>query len=318
MISIQSKRKKIRIIIIAVLIVFYAWFFWVLYSYTMRSYVDPIVTEVTIESEKVTAPIKYIFISDLHENRFGDDNQQLYDQLHDLNPDFILIGGDLINWTTEDARPYAAEVIKNLSEIADVYISLGNHEIEYLITRNEIEYTNIDRSNSSFKLPDNIYGGLITTIQNEGAIVLQRKWTDIEIRGTKVRIGAAYEDMYSLDDNNPSATMQTDMFSFLTDYQETDALTLYMAHRPSSFLLRNGTSLWNIDVVMSGHEHGGQVILPYLGGLFSRERGFFPGYTHGSFVFGNTTMIVSSGLGSDDETLRRFNNPPEIVSVIVQ
>lgn len=318
MISIQSKRKKIRIIIIAVLIIVYAWFFWVLYSYTMRSYVDPIVTEVTIESEKVTAPIKYIFIADLHENRFGDENQQLYNQIRELDPDFILIGGDLVNWTSEDARPYAADVIKNLCEIADVYLSLGNHEIEYLIARNEIEYTNIDRDNSTFKLPDNKYGGLISVIQNDGAVVLQRKWLDIEVRGTNVRIGAAYEDMYSLDENNPSATMQTGMYSFLTDFQKTDALTLYMAHRPSSFLLRNGTSLWDIDVVMSGHEHGGQVILPYLGGLFSRERGLFPGYTQGSFVFGNTTMIVSSGLGSDDEILRRFNNPPEIVSVTVQ
>lgn len=318
MFSIQSKRTKIRIIIIAVLIILYAWFFWILYSYTKRSYIDPIVTEVTIESEKVTTPIKYIFISDLHENIFGDDNQQLYDHIRDLNPDFILIGGDLVNWTTEDARPYAADVIKNLCEIADVYLSLGNHEIEYLIARNEIEYTNIDRDNSTFKLPDNKCGGLISVIQNEGAVVLQRKWTDIEVRGTNVRIGAAYEDMYSLDENNPSATMQTGMYSFLTDFQETDAVTLYMAHRPSSFLLRNGSSIWNIDVVMSGHEHGGQVVLPYLGGFFSRERGFFPNYTQGSFVFGNTTLIVSSGLGSDDEVLRRFNNPPEIVFVTLQ
>ena len=318
MISIQSKRKKIRVFIIAVLIIIYAWFFWILYSYTIRSYIDPIVTEVTIENEKVTTPIKYIFISDLHENCFGDDNQQLYDQIRDLDPDFILIGGDLINWTTEDARPYAADVIKNLCKISDVYLSLGNHEIEYLISRNEIEYTNIDRNNSTFQLPDNKYGGLISVIQNEGAVVLQRKWTDIEVRGTNVRIGAAYEDMYSLDENNPSATMQTGMYSFLTDFQETDALTLYMAHRPSSFLLRNGSSIWNIDVVMSGHEHGGQVVLPYLGGFFSRERGFFPNYTRGSFVFGNTTLIVSSGLGSDDEVLRRFNNPPEIVFVTLQ
>lgn len=318
MISIQSKRKKIRIIIIAILIILYTWFFWILYSYTKRSYIDPIVTEVTIESEKVTNPIKYIFISDLHENCFGDDNQQLYDQIRDLDPDFILIGGDLVNWTTEDARPYTADVIKNLSEISDVYLSLGNHEIEYLISRNEIEYTNIDRNNSSFQLPDNKYGGLISVIQNEGAVVLQRKFTDIEVRGTNVRIGAAYEDMYSLDENNPSATMQTGMYSFLTDFQETDALTLYMAHRPSSFLLRNGSTLWNIDIVMSGHEHGGQVIFPYLGGFFSRERGFFPDYTQGSFVFGNTTLIVSSGLGSDNEILRRFNNPPEIVYVTVQ
>lgn len=108
------------------------------------------------------------------------------------------------------------------------------------------------------------------------------------------------------------------MYSFLKDFQETDVLTLYMVHRPSCFLLRNGSSLWDIDVVMSGHEHGGQVVLPYLGGLFSRERGFFPDYTHGSFVFGNTTLIVTSGLGSDDEFFRRFNNPPEMVLVTVQ
>ena len=194
----------------------------------------------------------------------------------------------------------------------------GNHEIEYLVARKEIEYTNIDRENSSFQLPDEDNGGLIATIRKAGAVVLQREWKDIEVGGTKIRIGAAFEDMYSLDENNPSATMQTGMYSFLTDFQGTDALTIYMAHRPSSFLLRNGTSLWDIDIVMSGHEHGGQVVLPSLGGLFSRERGFFPDYTHGTFAFGSTTMVVTSGLGSDDEFLPRFNNPPEMVLITVQ
>ena len=318
MVSLHSKRMIIRIVIIAVIITLYIWFINLLTRYTKRSYEDPVVTEVTVESDKVTAPIKYLFFADLHENRFGDDNQQLYDQIRGLRPDFILIGGDLINWTSEDAKSYAVDVIKNLSEIADVYFCLGNHEIEYLISGNEIEYTNTDRDNSSFILPDDQYGGLTAAIRNEGAVVLQKKWTDIEVRGTKIRIGAAYEDMYSLDENNPSVTMQTGMYSFLKDFQETDALTLYMAHRPSSYLLRNASSLWDIDIVMSGHEHGGQVVLPYLGGLFSRERGLFPDYTQGTFVFGNTTMIVTSGLGSDDEILRRFNNPPEIVLVTVQ
>ena len=315
--SMLSKRKKSMIVITAVIVLFIT-AIGIIYHYTERSYVDPIVTEVTIESEKVSAPIKYLYFADLHENRFGDDNQQLYDQIRSLNPDFILIGGDLISWTTKDASPYAEDVIRNLSEIADVYFCLGNHEIEYLIARKEIEYTNIDRDNSSFKLSETDYGGLIASIKNAGAVVLQREWTDIEVGGTTIRIGAAYEDMYSMDENNPSATMQTGMYSFLTDFQNTDALTIYMAHRPSSFLLRNGTSLWDIDVVMSGHEHGGQVVFPYLGGFFSRERGYFPDYTHGTFTFGNTTMIVTSGLGSDDELLPRFNNPPEMVLVTVQ
>lgn len=315
--SMLSKHKKSMIVITAVIVLFIA-AIGIIYHYTERSYVDPIVTEVTIESDKVSAPIKYLYFADLHENSFGDNNQQLYDQIRSLNPDFILIGGDLISWTTKDASPYAADVIRNLSEIADVYFCLGNHEIEYLIARKEIEYTNIDRENSSFELPETDYGGLIASIKNAGAVVLQREWTDIEVRGTKIRIGAAYEDMYSLDEDNPESTMQTGMYSFLTDFQNTDALTIYMAHRPSSFLLRNGTSLWDIDIVVSGHEHGGQVVLPYFGGFFSRERGYFPDYTHGVFAFGNTTMIVTSGLGSDNEPLPRFNNPPEMVFVTVQ
>lgn len=313
--SLQSLDKKHRIII-SFIILFVI--IWCLFYFTHRSYINPVVTEVNIESEKVTKPIKYVYFADLHENIFENDNQQLYDQIRDLDPDFILIGGDLISWTSEDGRPYAKEVIKKLSEISDVYFSLGNHEIEYLITRNEIEFTNKDRDNSAFKLLDKDDNGFLATISRAGGIVLQKTWTDIEVRGTKIRIGAAYEDMYSMDESNPNTTMQPGMYSFLTEFQDTNALTLYMAHRPSSFLLGNGSSLWDIDVVMSGHEHGGQVVLPFAGGLFSRERGFFPDYTHGCFEMENTTLIVTSGLGSDDELLPRFNNPPEIVLVTVQ
>ena len=107
------------------------------------------------------------------------------------------------------------------------------------------------------------------------------------------------------------------MYDFLTDFQNTDSLKLYMTHRPYSFLHGNGTSLWDIDVVMCGHEHAGQVVLPLLGGLFSRERGLFPKYTHGVFTFNGTTLIVTSGVGSDIEPLPRFNNPPEIVLVTI-
>ncbi len=311
-------RRLLQWAIIVSFSIVFAVIIWELFYFTQRSYKDPVVMEVNIESEKVAEPIHFLFFADLHENSFGQDNQQLYDQIRDLDPDFILIGGDLINWTTADGRPYAKDVIENLSKIADVYYSLGNHEVEYLIGRNEIDYTNKDRDNSAFKLLDKDDDSLLAVIRDSGGVVLQKTWTDINVRGTKIRIGAAYEDMFSLDEANPSITMQPGMYSFLTEFQDTDVLTLYMAHRPSSFLLKNGSTLWDIDVVMSGHEHGGQVVLPYVGGLFSRERGYFPEYTHGCFLIENTTMIVTSGLGSDNELLPRFNNPPEIVLVTVQ
>ena len=284
---------------------------------TVRSYRNPVVTEVTVENDKVTNLVRYVYIADLHENVFGKDNQQLYDQLKQLDPDFILIGGDIINWTS-DNDDYAVEVIGKLARISDVYYSIGNHEIEYLHIRREIYFNGSDRNDSSLTLLKENENGFIRRIEKAGATVLQKNWADIDVNGTKVRIGAAYEGMFSLDPENPRKTMLADMYDFLTGFQDTDSLTLYMTHRPYSFLNGNGSDLWDIDVVMCGHEHAGQVVLPILGGLYSRERGIFPDYTHGIFNFDKTTLIVSSGLGSDVEFLPRFNNPPEIVSVTVK
>lgn len=284
---------------------------------TIRSYRDPVVTEVTVESSKVTNPVRYVYMADLHENVFGENNQQLYDQLEELDPDFILIGGDIISWTAENDA-YAVEVIRELAKIADVYYSIGNHEIEFLHARREIEFNGSNRNNSSLTLVNTDENGFIRRIRDAGAEVIQKNWADIEINGTKLRIGGAYEGMYSLDPENPKETMLQGMYTYLSEFQDTDSLKLYMTHRPYSFLHGNGSSLWDIDVVMCGHEHGGQVVLPFLGGLLSRERGLFPEYTHGSFLFDNTTLIVSSGVGSDVELLPRFNNPPEIVLVTIQ
>ena len=308
-INFGKKRVCLGVIVILIAVAL----FWL----TFRSYRNPIVTDVTIESNKVTNPIRFVYIADLHENVFGEDNQQLYDQLTELNPGFILIGGDIINWTSDNDE-YAVKVISELAGISDVYYSIGNHEIEYLRTRREMDFNGSDRNDSSLTLLKTDENGFIRRIESAGAIVLQKNWTDIEVNGTKLRIGAAYEGMFSLDPKNPKETMIHGMFDFLNGFQSTDSLTLYMTHRPYSFLNGNGPDLWDIDVVMCGHEHAGQVVLPILGGLYSRERGFFPGYAHGIYSFDKTTLIVTSGIGSDREFLPRFNNPPEIVLVTIK
>lgn len=311
LIKLNFNRNKVYLIAFVLLTVS------VLVWFTLRSYRNPIVTEITIESNKVTEPVRFVYISDLHENVFEENNQQFYDQLEELDPDFILIGGDIINWTSENDE-YAVKVIGELARLADVYFSIGNHEIEYLHFRRQIDFTGLNRDNSAFTLIETDETGFIKRIEKAGAIVLQKNWTDIEIKGTKVRIGGAYEGMFSLDPENPKETMLQGMYTFLAGFQNTDALKLYMTHRPFSFLNGNGSDLWDIDIVMCGHEHGGQVVFPVLGGLYSRERGFFPEYAHGTFTFDKTTLIVSSGIGSDFEFLPRFNNPPEIVLVTVK
>ena len=289
----------------------------VLVWFTRRSYRDPVVTEVTIESSKVTDPVRFVFIADLHENVFGENNQQFYDLIKELDPDFILIGGDIINWTSENDE-YAVKVIGELAGLSDVYFSIGNHEIEYLNLRNEVKFNGLDRNDSALILIKTNEKGFIRRIERAGATVLQKNWIDLEINGTKLRIGGAYEGMFSLDPDNPKDTMLQGMYAFMTAFQNTDSLKLFMTHRPYGLLRGNGSSLWDIDVVMCGHEHAGQVILPVGGGLYSRERGLFPKNTHGVFDFDGTTLIVTSGMGSDDELLPRFNNPPEIVLVTIK
>ena len=288
----------------------------ILVWFTLRSYRRLVVTEVTIESSKAINPVRFVYIADLHENVFGENNQQFYDQIEELDPDFILIGGDIINWTSDNDE-YAVEVIGKLAGLSDVYFSIGNHEIEYLHLRNEIRFSGLDRNDSSLTLAETDENGFIRRIERAGATVIQKNWVDLEINGTKLRIGGSYEGMFSLDPENPQDTMLRGMYAYLTDFQNTDSLKLYMTHRPYSFLGGNGSSLWDLDVVLCGHEHAGQVVLPILGGLFRRASGFLPKHTHGVFELDGTTLIVTSGIGSDDELLPRFNNLPEIVLVTI-
>ena len=91
-----------------------------------------------------------------------------------------------------------------------------------------------------------------------------------------------------------------------------------LSHRPDSFIFGDASVVWDVDLVISGHNHGGQVIIPFKGGLFGGDQGWFPEYVHGIYKVGNMQMFITSGLGSDRQKLPRFNNPPEIAVVTVK
>ena len=92
---------------------------------------------------------------------------------------------------------------------------------------------------------------------------------------------------------------------------ESDGFTVLLSHRPELFDVYVDTG---IDLVFSGHAHGGQFRLPFIGGLFAPNQGFIPKYDAGRFDKENTTMIVSRGVGNSIIPLR-INNPPELVVV---
>ena len=261
-----------------------------------RSYNSLEVEEYIVKSDRIESEVKIVLISDLHDHTFGERNEELVRMLRRQKPDLILMAGDMINDVSEDSH-VAVELIHQAKEIAPVYYSLGNQEEDY-----------IKKETSD----------LVTELKEAGAIVLDESYRDIKVNGNSIRMGGMYDYAFALDGNNTTRkkNMRPSLYRFLTDFQNTDAFRLMMAHRPDSFVFGDAASTWKIDLVVSGHNHGGQVILPVLGGLYGGDQGWFPPYLEGIHHFETVeNMIITRGLGSGKEKLPRFNNRPEIAMI---
>ena len=84
------------------------------------------------------------------------------------------------------------------------------------------------------------------------------------------------------------------------------------SHRADSCVFGDTRQVWDVDRVVSAHDHGGQVVVPFLGGLSGADQGWFPDYVHGLYQKDKIQLFVTSGLGTNKKVLPRFNNPPEI------
>lgn len=242
-------------------------------------------TEYTVSSEELPAAFdgkKIMQVSDLHNATFGDRQKPLIEKVQKEQPDVIFITGDLIDSNRYDLEP-ALTLVDALVEIADVYFVTGNHEIS--INRlDEIRQALTDR----------------------GVIYLENEAVDWTMEGETVQIAGIHDPLMSNYRGEEEYTRGAIAESALSD-----DFTLLLAHRPEQFdvYVENG-----IDVVFSGHAHGGQVRIPGIGGVFAPGQGWFPEMTKGVFKEENTQLVVSRGLGNSGFPLRILNLP-EIVSV---
>lgn len=102
--------------------------------------------------------------------------------------------------------------------------------------------------------------------------------------------------------------------SALKDVDDEETFQVLLSHRPELLSLY---SKYGIDLVFSGHAHGGQVRIQFIGGLIAPNQGLLPTYTSGEHIANDTTMIVNRGLGNSLFPLRVFNRP-EIVVVTLR
>lgn len=251
------------------------------------------VSNYTIPANGFSETVRVVQLSDLHNSVFETEEHNLLRMVEQQQPDLIFLTGDLLN-ADDPSTTVATDTIRELSAIAPVYVSLGNHEVEYR---------------------QNFGTDLVPLYEDAGATVLEREYLDIEVKGQAIRLGGIYG--YCLPEKYlKTGEADEEECAFVSDFQDTDRYTILLCHMPVCWLINDGLDEWNVDCVFSGHVHGGQVIFPLIGGLYGPDFGWFPGRLEGVYRSGDEqkSLVLSRGLGST-ERVPRFNNIPEIVTV---
>lgn len=277
-----------------------AWIIWSNHSFGETFY--------TLYSYKVETPVRAILLTDLHEKSFGENNQDLISRIEELNPDMILIAGDVINKKKPDIT-YAANLCESLIEIAPVYYGLGNHENE-IIYGSDLNKEYLE--DKADKLGDNQEDfsplvqneELLERLEKAGVQVVQNQVVEAEINGNTIEIGGVSTNLSSFWPYSGNF-----VYSFAQEEQQN--FKILICHRPEPVV--QNIMGEPIDLVVSGHNHGGIIRIPGVGGLLSADGGLFPEYDSGMIERDSMTMIISRGLGGHSIVPRIFNQPELVI-----
>ena len=274
------KKKRIILSVFAVLILVTTWIVWGNTAVELN-------TE-TVLSKKLPESFdgfRIVQISDLHNAQFGEGNGKLLSLIETANPDLIAITGDLIDSRKTDLE-VALQFAEKAVRIAPCYYVTGNHEARIA----ECET-------------------LKSELCNLGVVVLENLAVGIEKNGEVISLvgveDPSFETDYLFGDAN--AVMSEQLNALATN----EWFTVLLSHRPELF---SCYAEHEIDLVLSGHAHGGQFRLPFVGGLIAPNQGLFPQYDAGRFEENGTTMIISRGIGNSILPFR-INNRPEVVLI---
>lgn len=233
-------------------------------------------TNIEVKSPQLPAEFdgfRIIQLSDLHSKRFGQEQQKIAEKVKEQRPDVIFYTGDLIDRRKNDEEA-GYRLMEEMVAIAPVYFVTGNHEWQV------------------FKEKE-------TKLREIGVKVLRNEQVSLEQDGAEI-------GLIGIDD--PLMTETGEAFEQADSV--TAPYTILLSHRPEYFAQYANAGM---DLVFTGHAHGGQIRIPFVGGLFAPGQGFFPEYTSGAHAMDSTTMIVNRGLGNSMAPQRIFNRPEIMV-----
>ncbi|MGG0670106.1 metallophosphoesterase [Lederbergia citrisecunda] len=227
---------------------------------------------------------RIVQLSDVHDSEFGDNHLELVNKVKILSPDAIFITGDFIDRNRYDLEQ-SLEIVKQLQGVAPFYFVTGNHEI----STNDVE-----------RIKKELVELGVHILTNE-AIMIDNE------QGEQIAVGGIEDPLSSnLDEKEYVEQVLDNTFKDVPN----DIYKVLLSHRPEQFEVYVDRQ---IDLVFSGHAHGGQIRIPGIGGLVAPGQGWFPKYTSGVHELDKTSMVVSRGLGNSIVPLRVFNRPEVIV-----
>lgn len=257
-----------------------------------------VLDEQTVYSEKLSSQAGILMLADLHSDAFGDGNEYLLDLVSRQadKAQIIVLGGDIID--DEDSDPSdELELCRKLRQIRPVYYFPGNSE-----------------------LAREGWPGLMEDLEAMEIPVLDQETVHLSLSGNDVILGGLYDYSFALNGKNTVEEEQMDpaTVSCLQTMRNDPGFRLMVSHRPDSFLFSQSGNYWDLDLVLSGHTHGGQVVLPVLGGIWAPDQGWFPETVRGQVFNEDLPVVISPGLSSGRQKLPRWNNPGTVTLVTLK
>lgn len=253
------------------------------FLYLQNNIID--ITKYNLKYDKADEPIRIVQLSDLHSKPF----KKVLKKIDEIKPDIICITGDYIN-DREKNKKKMLKYAKALVARAKVYYITGNHE-------RRLE--NFDE--------------LMDELSKVGFIVLLNRVSVYYDKGFEIDFLGLDENQANFDDymaRKKGTFEYKDMSPYFKQLNELGGYKIVLSHFPENFegVKEMNYSQYDFDLQLSGHAHGGQFCLPFIGPVYSPGQGLKPKYAKGSF--GNRPkLIVSRGLGNAEFPFRLFNHP---------
>ncbi len=246
---------------------------------------QPIYRRYSVDSSHRLQGLKIIFLSDLHNSCYGENQKKLLQMIDHEVPDLVFLGGDITDEKTSE-RPVEL-LMRGLKDKYPMFYVSGNHEYW------------MDNTTQVHQM-----------FRDNGAVVLMDETVQIDTDKGKISLVGLTDPDSNLKMSDKEVLVRSLAATYdpsqMTDYK------ILLSHRPEFIEVYK---TYDFDLILSGHSHGGQLRVPFLlNGLYAPNQGLLPKYAGGQYSLDDRMFIISRGL-SFRAKLPRIMNPPEVVVI---